>query len=68
MLSLEQVASIDPEKNLTSGALTFYKKYIKKVKNCLDRHFTINQSIDVSAFCAKYPGYTHTKWSCVCNV
>jgi hypothetical protein len=40
MLRLEQVASSDPEKNLTSGALTFYKKNIQKVKHCLDCHFT----------------------------
>jgi hypothetical protein len=53
MLRLEQVASSDPEKNLTSGALTFYKKYIRKVKNCLDRHFTISEKMNVAAFCAE---------------
>ena len=68
LLRLQQVASKNPEKNLTSGALTFYKKYIKKVKTCLDCHFTINNNIDVAAFCTKYPDYSHTKWSCCCKV
>lgn len=49
---------------LTGGALTFYKKYIKKVRTCLDAHF---QKDNIDGFASRYPSYSHTKWKCTCE-
>ena len=64
MLTLETRVPEDVENSLTSGALSFYKKYIKKVRTCLDAHFKIG---GVASFCQKYNTYSHTKWKCTCH-
>lgn len=63
---LDQIPS-EHEKCLTSGALTFYKKYMKKLQVCLASHFTDAESrIDMDGFCRMYPQYSHTLWKCTC--
>ena len=68
MLGLQHLISNEPEKCLTSGALTFYKKYMRKLQTCLDSHFTNGDTTDRNGFCAKYPNYSHTKWTCTCII
>jgi hypothetical protein len=68
MSRLQHLVPKEPEKCLMSGALTFYKKYMKKLTACLDSHFTHDKVIDVNGFCVKYPKYSHTKWTCTCSM
>ena len=68
MSRLQNLIPKEHEKCLTSGALTSYKKYMKKLRACLDSHFTHDEVIDVNGFCAKYPTYSHTKWRCTCSI
>jgi len=54
VLKLEKQLPEDTEGGLTGGALTFYKKYMKKVRACLDFHF---KEDDVEGVCQAYPDF-----------